>query len=74
MNKNSIILILSVLLISCSKDDSEPVVIENPSSDIFYYGADLSYVNEMKTVVLSTKILMKILKIHIKFLQKLVQT
>ena len=48
MNKNSIILILSVLLISCSKDDSEPVIIENPSSNVFYYGADLSYVNEME--------------------------
>ena len=48
MNKNLIILILSVLLISCSKDDSEPVIIENPSSNVFYYGADLSYVNEME--------------------------
>ena len=48
MNKNSIILILSVLLISCSKDDSKPVIIENPSSNVFYYGADLSYVNEME--------------------------
>ena len=48
MNKNSIILILSVLLISCSKDDSEPLIIENPSSNVFYYGADLSYVNEME--------------------------
>ena len=48
MNKNLIILILSVLLISCSKDDSEPVIIENPRSNVFYYGADLSYVNEME--------------------------
>ena len=48
MNKNLIILILSVLLISCSKDDSKPVIIENPSSNVFYYGADLSYVNEME--------------------------
>jgi arabinogalactan endo-1,4-beta-galactosidase len=48
MNKNLIILILSVLLISCSKYDSEPVIIENPSSNVFYYGADLSYVNEME--------------------------
>lgn len=48
MNKNLIILILSVLLISCSKDDSEPLIIENPSSNVFYYGADLSYVNEME--------------------------
>ena len=48
MNKNLIILILLVLLISCSKDDSEPVIIENPSSNVFYYGADLSYVNEME--------------------------
>lgn len=48
MNKNLIILILSVLLISCPKDDSEAVIIENPSSNVFYYGADLSYVNEME--------------------------
>ena len=48
MNKNLIILILSFLLISCSKDDSKPVIIENPSSNVFYYGADLSYVNEME--------------------------
>ena len=48
MNKNLIILIFSVLLISCSKDDSEPVIVENPSSNVFYYGADLSYVNEME--------------------------
>ena len=48
MNKNLIIIILSVLLISCSKDDSKPVIIENPSSNVFYYGADLSYVNEME--------------------------
>ena len=48
MNKNLIILILLVLLISCSKDDSKPVIIENPSSNVFYYGADLSYVNEME--------------------------
>jgi arabinogalactan endo-1,4-beta-galactosidase len=48
MNKNLIILILLILLISCSKDDSEPVIIENPSSNVFYYGADLSYVNEME--------------------------
>ena len=48
MNKNLIILILSVLLISCSKDDSKPVITENPSSNVFYYGADLSYVNQME--------------------------
>jgi arabinogalactan endo-1,4-beta-galactosidase len=48
MNKNLIILILLILLISSSKDDSEPVIIENPSSNVFYYGADLSYVNEME--------------------------
>ena len=48
MNKNLIILVISVLFISCSKDDSETVIIENPSSNVFYYGADLSYVNEME--------------------------
>ena len=45
MKKFLIILILSF---SCSKEDSESVVIENPSSNVFYYGADLSYVNEME--------------------------
>ena len=48
MNKNLIILVISILFISCSKDDSETVIIENTSSNVFYYGADLSYVNEME--------------------------
>ena len=48
MNKNLIILIISFLLISCSRDDSKPVIIENPTSTVFYYGADLLYVNEME--------------------------
>jgi arabinogalactan endo-1,4-beta-galactosidase len=48
MNKNLIILVISILFISCSKDDSEAVIIENTSSNVFYYGADLSYVNEME--------------------------
>ena len=41
-------LIILILFFSCSKEDSKSVVIENPSSNIFYYGADLSYVNEME--------------------------
>ena len=36
------------MLISCSKKDSESLVQKNPDSDVFYYGADLSYVNEME--------------------------
>ena len=48
MNKNLIILVISILFISCSKDDSKAVIIENTSSNVFYYGADLSYVNEME--------------------------
>jgi len=41
-------LIILILFFSCSKEDSKSVVIENPSSNVFYYGADLSYVNEME--------------------------
>ena len=48
MNKNLIIFLISFLLISCARDDSKPVIIENPTSNVFYYGADLSYVNEME--------------------------
>ena len=36
------------MLISCSKKDSESLVQKNPNSNVFFYGADLSYVNEME--------------------------
>ena len=48
MKKYFNIIFLSFLLISCSKKDSESLVQKNPDSDVFYYGADLSYVNEME--------------------------
>ena len=41
-------LIILILFFSCSKEHSESVVVESPSSNVFYYGADLSYVNEME--------------------------
>ncbi len=47
MRKYLIIILISVLLISCNKKDSESEVQENKNTN-FYYGADLSYVNEME--------------------------
>tara|TARA_B110000503_G_scaffold68819_1_gene107462 strand:+ start:18404 stop:19531 length:1128 start_codon:yes stop_codon:yes gene_type:complete len=47
VRKYLIIILISVLLISCNKKDSESEVQENKNTN-FYYGADLSYVNEME--------------------------
>ena len=47
MRKYLIIILISVLLISCNKEDSKSQVQENHNTN-FYYGADLSYVNEME--------------------------
>ncbi|MDA8938512.1 arabinogalactan endo-1,4-beta-galactosidase [Flavobacteriaceae bacterium] len=48
MKKYFNIILLSILLISCSKDYPDSPEKENLNSNVFYYGADLSYVNEME--------------------------
>ena len=48
MKHSLIIFIFSLSLFSCSKVDAESLVLENQSSNIFYFGADLSYINEME--------------------------
>lgn len=48
MKKKLTIYIISILFFSCSQEKSVNEVTENLTSKIFYYGADLSYVNEME--------------------------
>ncbi len=51
MKKSSFLLklfLLSFLACSTNKDSNDPIEeISNPETTLFYYGADLSYVNEM---------------------------
>ena len=48
MKHSFIVFIFILSLFSCSKVDAESLVLENQSSNIFYFGADLSYINEME--------------------------
>ena len=48
MRKHLIIILFSTFLLSCSKDYPDSPEKENLNSNVFYYGADLSYVNEME--------------------------
>ncbi|MDB4148679.1 arabinogalactan endo-1,4-beta-galactosidase [Flavobacteriaceae bacterium] len=48
MRKYLIIILISTFLLSCSKDYPDSLEKENPNSNVFFYGADLSYVNEME--------------------------
>ena len=48
MRKHLIIILISTFLLSCSKDYPDSPEKENPNSNVFFYGADLSYVNEME--------------------------
>tara|TARA_B100000768_G_scaffold32016_1_gene30550 strand:- start:2432 stop:3562 length:1131 start_codon:yes stop_codon:yes gene_type:complete len=48
MRKYLIIILISTFLLSCSKDYPDSPEKENSNSNVFFYGADLSYVNEME--------------------------
>ena len=48
MRKHLIIILFSTFLLSCSEDYPDSPEKENPNSNVFFYGADLSYVNEME--------------------------
>ena len=45
---NKIFTLMFLFFLACSSEDSEIGITEDPSKNDFYYGADLSYVNEME--------------------------
>jgi len=45
---NKIFTLMFLFFLACSSEDSEIGITEVPSKNDFYYGADLSYVNEME--------------------------